>query len=139
MTDIHTKEQRSKNMSAIKSRHNLSTEIALIKLFKVKKIKGWRRHVKSLPGTPDFIFSKYKAVIFVDGCFWHGCKKCNLQPKTNVNFWNKKIKENKERDKFIKLKLKKAGWEVLRIWEHDIKKKPILIMNKLENFLMSKK
>lgn len=91
MADIHTKEQRSKNMAAIKGKNNKSTEIALIKLFRINKITGWRRHIARLPGTPDFVFLKHKIAIFVDGCFWHNCPKCIVKPKQIENFGRKKF------------------------------------------------
>jgi len=69
MTDVHTKAQRSKNMAAIRGRYNKSTELALITLFRANKINGWRRHSRHIFGTPDFVFSKNKVAIFVDGCF----------------------------------------------------------------------
>lgn len=131
MTDIHTKEQRSRNMAAIRGRYNKSTEIALIKIFHDAKIKGWRRHCVYLPGTPDFIFSKHKIAIFLDGCFWHGCKKCFIIPKTNRKFWDKKIADNRKRDKRVIRELVQRGWKVLRFWEHDIKINPKRVVAKI--------
>lgn len=125
MADIHTKQQRSKNMAAIKGKNNKSTEIAFVKIFRTNKIKGWRRNNKQLAGSPDFIFPKYKIAIFVDGCFWHKCPKCFIKPKTNIKFWNKKISENISRDKIVNKLLKKDDWRVLRFWEHQVKNKSI--------------
>ena len=71
MNDTFTKKKRSQIMKAVKSKGNISTEIKLIKLFKEKKIKGWRRNYK-LFGNPDFVFPKSKIALFADGCFWHG-------------------------------------------------------------------
>jgi len=123
MADVHSKKQRSKNMAAIKGKNNKSTEIALLKFFRSNKINGWRRHFARLTGTPDFIFPEQKIAIFVDGCFWHGCKRCNLRPKTHTKFWDKKISDNFKRDKLVNKLLKRKGWKVLRFWEHQIKNK----------------
>ena len=121
MADTHTKAQRSKNMASIRSAGNKSTEIALVSLLRKNKIIGWRRHVKTVVGRPDFIFRDKKIAIFVDGCFWHGCKKCNLKSKSNNNYWVKKITRNKSRDILVNKELKKTGWKVIRIFEHELK------------------
>jgi len=120
MTDVHTKKQRSYNMSKIKSK-NTKYEIILRKKLWAEGIRNYRLH-KKLPGTPDITFTNSKLVIFVDGCFWHKCPKCFKKPSTNINFWNKKINSNVERDKKVNRILKENGWKVLRFWEHDIKK-----------------
>ena len=135
MADVHSKKQRSKNMSAIKGRGNKSTEIALIKIFRSSKITGWRRNNKSLPGKPDFVFPKFKKIIFVDGCFWHGCLKCNLRPASNKEFWDNKLNLNKVRDRRKKRDLINEGWMVLRIWEHQLKKNPERTLLKILAFL----
>ncbi len=122
MTDVLTKEQRSRNMSAIRSRGNKDTELKTIKLFKRYGINGWRRHYDKLPGKPDFIFYSKKMAVFVDGCFWHGCKRCFVQPKSNIKYWKLKIERNKKRDKEVKRWLHIKGWVVVRIWEHEINK-----------------
>lgn len=135
MSDVHTKEQRSRNMSAIRGRYNKSTEIAVLKLFRKSRMKGWRRHPKRLPGTPDFVFPGYKIAIFLDGCFWHGCPKCKLCPGTNKRFWNAKIRTNRKRDSAAKKQLTGNGWKVLRFWEHDIKNNPNKVINRIKNAL----
>ncbi len=121
MADIVTKEKRSKIMSAVKGRGNLSTEVAFIKILRKGKITGWRRHYDRVEGRPDFAFPKQKVAIFIDGCFWHGCKKHGTIPKTNVAYWQGKIENNKKRDKLVNKNLKKKGWRVVRIWEHEFK------------------
>lgn len=113
-------EQRSKNMAAVKSRGNKSTELKLVALFRKNKITGWRRHYKRLKGTPDFAFPKHKLAVFIDGCFWHGCKQSKL-PTSNRSFWKKKITSNKERDRRVNKNIRAKGWKVVRIWEHEIK------------------
>lgn len=119
--DRVTKEKRSEMMAAIKGRGNLSTEVALMKILRKEKITGWRRHYNRVEGRPDFAFPKQEVAVFIDGCFWHGCKKHGTIPKTNVQFWEEKIARNKERDKKVNRELKRHGWRVVRIWEHDIK------------------
>lgn len=78
--------------------------------------------LSSLFGKPDIVFKKYKTVIFVDSCFWHGCKKHCRLPATNKKYWNEKIERNKQRDKEVNRHYKKEGWQVLRVWEHDLGK-----------------
>jgi len=120
MTDTFSKKQRSEIMRAVKSKGNLSTEIALIRLFMKHGLKGWRRNIK-LPGNPDFVFPKIYVAVFADGCFWHGCK-CKTIPAANRKYWLKKITGNIERDKKITLELKKRGYTVFRIQECKIAK-----------------
>lgn len=122
MADIYAKAKRSQIMSRIRGRGNRKTEIALIKLLRQHHISGWRRHFK-LFGKPDFVFPKYRLAIFVDGCFWHGCPKHASQPITNGAFWKKKLLHNKERDQIVTKALKKYGWQVLRIWQHELTRK----------------
>lgn len=122
MTDVFSKEKRSQVMRAVRSKGNKSTEIALIKIFKTRKISGWRRNF-NLIGKPDFVFLKKKIVVFVDGCYWHGhtCRK--RKPGHNNEYWKEKISNNKKRDKFVTKKLRSVGWQVIRIWECEIRKK----------------
>lgn len=133
--DRHSKEQRSRNMSAVKSKNNLSTEKALGKIFRKMKVKGWRRQNTKIFGKPDFIFNKQRIAIFIDGCFWHGCKEYNSIPKTNRRFWTDKINKNILRDKLVSKNLKKAGWKVLRVWEHEIRQSPDKCLNKIYKLL----
>lgn len=124
MTDKFSKNERSAIMRAVKSRGNASTELKLINIFKANKIKGWRRNYK-LVGKPDFVFPKQRIVIFADGCFWHGhdCKK--IKPADNAGYWEEKIKRNKMRDNAISKALLKKKWQVIRIWECEIKKQKL--------------
>ena len=110
-------------MAAIRSRGNKSTEIVFLKFLRDHHITGWRRHDKKVEGTPDFVFLKKKIAVFIDGCFWHACKKCSSFPKSNRAFWENKIRTNKIRDKRINSTLRRKGWKVLRIWEHELKDK----------------
>ena len=83
----------------------------------------YRLYRKDLPGKPDIVFPGRKKIIFVHGCFWHGhnCKRGAREPKTNVEYWRQKIARNKARDKEHKKKLKKAGWDVMVVWECQLK------------------
>lgn len=122
MSDVFTKTKRSEVMSRIRGRGNKDTELRLIAIFRMHGISGWRRrHV--LLGKPDFVFPREKLVVFVDGCFWHGCPTHVTWPKQNAEFWRTKIRGNQRRDRAVNRLLKKAGWRVLRIWEHALTKK----------------
>lgn len=120
MVDTFTRKKRSEIMAQIKGSGNLTTELRLIKIFRAYKIIGWRRN-KPLFGRPDFIFPKAHVAIFVDGCFWHGCRTHKNIPKTNHEFWVKKIEGNILRDQIVSRTLRNSGWQVLRIWEHEVK------------------
>lgn len=86
------------------------------------EIIGWRRRV-CLRGKPDFVFAKQKIAVFVDGCFWHGCSKHCRMPKGNRKYWQTKIAGNRARDRLVARTLRRAGWWVLRIWEHELARK----------------
>jgi DNA mismatch endonuclease (patch repair protein) len=109
-------------MSRIRSRGNKKTELALMQVFRQNKITGWRRH-QPVFGKPDFIFPNSKLAIFVDGCFWHGCPKHGTQPAGNRSFWKRKFARNQARDRLVNRTLRRAGWQVLRIWEHELARK----------------
>jgi DNA mismatch endonuclease (patch repair protein) len=117
MADVHSKEIRSYNMSRIKSK-NTKPEMLVRKFLHANGYR-YKLHDKSLPGKPDIVLPKYKTVIFVHGCFWHGHKNCKLQrmPKNNQRYWIPKITGNVKRDKTQAKSLKKEGWHVLIIWE----------------------
>jgi DNA mismatch endonuclease, patch repair protein len=120
MTDVFSKEKRSAIMSGVKSRGNLATELRLVHILRDHGIKGWRRHFP-ICGTPDFVFPNRRLAIFVDGCFWHGCPLHGSLPMANRAFWERKLDRNKERDKEVRRELRKAGWLVLRIWQHELR------------------
>lgn len=131
MTDVHDKATRSRNMSAIKGK-DTKPEVWLRKeLF--KRGFRYRLHRKDLPGKPDIVLPKYKAVIFVQGCFWHGHSGCPMfkMPATRTEFWLDKITKNKERDvKNIDF-LESNGWKVLEVWECTVRGKGKLDPNEL--------
>ena len=104
MADVHTKKQRAKNMAAIKSKGNKSTEAKFLAFLKTNKITGWRRNYKSVKGKPDFVFPKARTAIFLDGCFWHGCPKCYKAPNSNKKFWHNKKKINEHQKNLVKNK-----------------------------------
>lgn len=120
MADCHSKDVRSKNMSAVKGK-NTKPEMLMRSLLHKNGFR-FRLHDKTLPGKPDIILKKYKAVIFVHGCFWHlhGCRKSNI-PENNKEFWLEKLNTNKERDRRNIEELNKLGWRVLVIWECSLK------------------
>jgi|SRR3989344_3650805 len=132
--DRHTKEQRSRNMSAVRSSGNKTTELRFVNILKINKITSWRRYPKNTYGKPDFIFPKQKVAIFIDGCFWHGCAKHRNIPATNRKFWLKKILSNKKRDEIVSLQLKKQGLKVMRIWEHELGIGRKTVIRKLKRF-----
>jgi len=120
MTDVFTKEKRSEVMSRIRSRGNLRTELRLIEIMRGAGITGWRRG-QPVPGHPDFVFRRERVAVFVDGCFWHGCPKCYRRPKSNRKFWDAKAARNRARDAEVTRTLRRAGWTVVRIWEHALR------------------
>jgi DNA mismatch endonuclease (patch repair protein) len=137
--DFFTKRKRSEVMSRIRGKGNRTTELAFLRLLKNAHVSGWKRHVKKISTTPDFIFTKRKVAVFLDGCFWHGCRICGNGriPKTNRGFWLRKIRRNQSRDRRNTETLKKAGWVVLRFWEHSLEKRSDWMILKLQKILGS--
>ncbi|HMO52580.1 MAG TPA: very short patch repair endonuclease [Kiritimatiellia bacterium] len=119
MTDRLTKRKRSAVMAAIPSHGNRATELRLASLFREHGITGWRRGL-SLPGKPDFVFRREHVAVFVDGCFWHGCRWHCRMPKSRQTYWKQKISRNMSRGRAINRVLKQGGWRVHRIWEHSL-------------------
>lgn len=117
MVDVISKEKRSKIMSAIRSK-NTKPEILLRKALWAK---GIRYRVHYGKEKIDIAFPTQKIAVFIDGCFWHGCPLHSHIPKSNVEYWIPKLQRNINRDKAIEEKLKKEGWQVIRIWEHELK------------------
>ena len=123
MADIWTKRKRSQVMALIRSRANLETELRLVTLFRANHIIGWRRN-QSIFGKPDFLFRCERLAVFVDGCFWHGCPKCYRRPKSRQKFWDAKVTRNRQRDIKVTRMLRKNGWQVTRLWAHELTKNP---------------
>jgi DNA mismatch endonuclease (patch repair protein) len=136
MVDNVSVDVRSRIMAATKGRGNLSTEFALVRVFRRFGISGWRRHLP-IPGRPDFAFRKQRLAIFVDGCFWHGCPKHCRMPQANTAYWHRKIARNVLRDKETRRLLKLAGWTIIRFWEHDMKNNPDACAQKIQKYLRS--
>jgi len=122
MTDNLTREKRIKVMSSIRGK-NTRPELIMRKLL-WSKGKRYRIHDRSVFGTPDISNKKKRVAVFVDGCFWHGCEKCYRPPRTNSDFWAKKIESNKNRRKQVMSKLENDNWKVFQVWEHEIIKNP---------------
>ena len=119
--DVHDQKTRSFNMSRIKGKDTKPEEIVRKYLF--SHGFRYRKNDKCLPGTPDIVLPKYKTVIFVNGCFWHGHNNCKyfVVPKTNTEFWMNKINANIERDHRQHKELIDLGWKVIVIWECELK------------------
>jgi DNA mismatch endonuclease (patch repair protein) len=122
-------------MKANKPRGNKSTELRLIQHFRQLDMKGWRRNYKIAGSIPDFVFLKKRIAVFADGCFWHGHNCRNLTPKQNSEYWQKKIENNRIRDKQINERLERKGWKVIRVWECEIEKNPQKVMRRINRFL----
>lgn len=121
--DKLTKEQRHRCMSAIRGR-NTKPEL-LVRKFLFSRGFRYRLNHPCLPGHPDLVLRKYRTVIFVNGCFWHGHEGCKyyVLPKTNVEFWRNKIERNRIRDKDEQRKLASMGWHCITVWECQLKPK----------------
>ena len=148
MADVFTKAKRSEVMSRIRSRGNKDTELALAKLLRRHRIRGWRRQIQIITSPrpspqrgegirvrPDFIFKRVWLAIFVDGCFWHGCPRHATKPKNNATFWRRKLTANRKRDVLVTQTLQRAGWRVLRIWECDLARRSEVCVRRIERGL----
>lgn len=119
MGDNVSKDVRSKTMRAIRSR-DTKLERSVARSLHNRGIR-FRKNTVSLPGKPDISIKKYKVVIFVDSCFWHGCPRHCRLPKTNIDYWEQKIERNKERDGEVNRYYAINEWLIIRIWEHQLK------------------
>lgn len=122
MADVHDKQTRSYNMSQIKGK-NTKPEI-LVRKFLFSKGFRFRLHVKDLPGKPDIVLPKYKTIIFINGCFWHGHDNCKyfVIPKTRTDWWLNKIYGNKQKDSENFIQLSQIGWKIVTIFECELKR-----------------
>lgn len=134
MADVHTPEQRSYNMSRIHSKNTKPEE--LVRKFLFSQGFRYRKNDAKLPGKPDIVLPKYKAVIFVNGCFWHGHEGCRyfVWPKNNAEFWKEKITGNIQRDRHNHQLLANQGWRVIEIWECQLMKS--VVDNTLQNLVL---
>lgn len=135
MADVHSKEIRSYNMSRIKGK-NTKPEMLVRKFLHANGFR-YRVHVKDLPGKPDIVLPKHKTVIFIQGCFWHGHDQCKyyVVPKTKTDWWLNKINGNKTKDIMNIGLLKNAGWQVIEVWECELK--PALRSQILNSLIVS--
>lgn len=127
-----TKEQRRKTMQAIKAKSRLE-DIVSKELW--KRGMRFRKNVRGMIGTPDIAIKKYKIVIFIDSCFWHLCPIHGKIPKSNIEFWKKKLERNRERDKEVTEYYKKRDWNIMRIWEHEIKEDLDSVVDKIVDMI----
>lgn len=115
---------------------NTKLEIELRKALWALGARGYRNNPNNIPGRPDIVFIRKKIAIFVNGCFWHSCKKCKLQPpKTHTKFWQQKFERNRNRDIEKKRQLNSMGWKTIIVWEHEIKKDVDKIARRINNRL----
>lgn len=132
MADNLTPAQRSFCMSRVKNKDTNIEKLVRSELH--KQGYRFRKNVRNLPGSPDIVFSKIKLAIFIDGDFWHGYRFPAWEHKVS-DFWKNKIRTNRERDQKNFKKLRKMGWRVLRIWQHEIKKDQEKCLEKIITYI----
>lgn len=137
MVDKVSEQVRKKTMQAVKSTGTKLERDVISELW--KNGVRFRRNVTDLKGKPDIAIKKYKIVIFIDSCFWHGCELHFRLPKSNVTYWKTKINRNKKRDLEINEHYIRNGWSVLRIWEHQLSKDFDGTIKKIIEFIDSAK
>lgn len=120
MSDNLKPEDRQKTMQAVKGK-GTKPERRLWAMLAGMGIKGWKKNVDALIGKPDVVFTSQRVVVFIDGCFWHGCPHCRRKlPETNREYWERKIKRNVELAQIHNEQLQRDGWTVVRVWEHEM-------------------
>lgn len=136
MADNLKPEDRLKTMQAVRGK-GTRLEKRLWAMLAGMRLKGWKKNAESITGKPDIIFTNQRVAVFIDGCFWHGCPYCQRKlPKTNQEYWERKIKRNVALAKLHNRQLRQDGWTVVRVWEHemsDTTKIKIKILHALEN------
>jgi len=120
-------------MSRIRS-NDTKPELILRKALWRQGIR-YRIHFNGLPGKPDIVFPKQRLAVFVDGCFWHGCPECYRPPKSNRKFWKDKVRTNRKRDRKQTRQLRRLGWAVIRLWEHQVDKELNYCLQKIKSCL----
>ncbi|MDO8753379.1 MAG: very short patch repair endonuclease [Anaerolineales bacterium] len=118
--DTVSRKLRSVIMRKVRSTDNRSTERRLRGLLVRSRLQGWGVRPANVYGKPDFVFHKKRIAIFVDGCFWHGCRTCFRQPSDNKVYWKAKVQGNRKRESKNRRHLSRAGWRVMRVWEHEL-------------------
>jgi DNA (cytosine-5)-methyltransferase 1 len=122
---------RSENMRAIRGKGNRTTERRLRALLSQSGVSGWTETRLRELGSPDFAFLKQRVLVFVDGCFWHGCDRCGHVPKTNAEYWTAKIERNRSRDNRVTHEAKENGYSVVRLWECELRERPQESVNRI--------
>ncbi|MCK5123523.1 MAG: very short patch repair endonuclease [Candidatus Pacebacteria bacterium] len=135
MTDVFTPEKRSEIMSKIRSK-NTKAEILVFKELQRRKIY-FQKHYKRAVGSPDIALPRKKKVVFIDGDFWHGYQFSKQKKRLPKKYWQEKIENNIKRDRRTRAKLKREGWQVLRVWEHEVLKNFDKTAEKISSFLDS--
>lgn len=111
--------ERSALMAKVRSTGNRSTEVRVEMALIDAGLTGWEKHPQ-LPGKPDFYFPGQALVVFVDGCFWHGCPRHVRFPQARAEYWQSKIERTRRRDNRLRRQLRRSGFHVMRVWEHDL-------------------
>ena len=131
--DNLTPAQRRKNMQNIRSSGTLPEQL-IARVLKKDRIY-FAKNVKNIMGKPDFVFRRKKVAVFIDSDFWHGHPKRCIMPKSNCEYWKEKINGNRQRDKTVNRQLRRDGWKVIRIWEHQVKNNQMKITEKIKKVL----
>ena len=135
--DVFTKKKRSEIMSKIRAR-NTKAEVLVFRELRKRGVY-FQKHYKKAQGNPDVALPRKKKAVFIDGDFWHGYKFFKQKQRLPKKYWLAKIKGNIKRDKIATAKLKKEGWKILRVWEHEVIKEPTKAVKKIGNFLLENK
>lgn len=121
MADRLSEQGRRNVMRAIRSTGNKTTEGRVEAALVERGIGGWVKHPKGFRSPPDFLFPDLKLALYLDGCFWHNCPSCKLIPTTRAAYWWDRLENNRKRDNRNRRKLRRLGYNVMRIWEHDLR------------------
>src|SRR5262249_50747267 len=132
--DTSSPEKRSWIMAQVRAKGNKRTEVRVVELLRRLKIHGWRRQFP-IYGKPDFVFGSRRVAIFVDGCFWHGCRSCYRRPPSHTKYWDSKLARNQARDRKVNRELRRRGWHVLRIRECSLSANPGRCVRRIERAL----
>ena len=130
---------RSRTMSHIRSRGSRSTEKKARAQMVRAGIRGWRMNAADIEGRPDFFFFEKKLAVFIDGCFWHGCKKCYRRPKSRQEYWDWKVRRNTKRDRQVNTLLTRKGLRPLRFWEHELIQSPQRVIARIQKALSERR
>jgi DNA mismatch endonuclease (patch repair protein) len=131
--DNLTKAQRRKNMQNIRSAGTSPERAVMCELRRLNIY--FAKNVRSITGKPDIVFRRKKTIVFIDSDFWHGHPSRYIKPKSNVSYWQGKVKSNKQRDEEVTRVLRKEGWKVLRLWESDINRNLTKCVNRITRYL----